>query len=375
MSFKKLSLWYLMLTKRLFCKFSFVILLCCIPIMILVTNYAMSGESGVLTVMLCSEDKDSGAEEIINSLLNEDSVILFKYSDNPQSAIDEVKQHKADAVWCFEDDFSQKITAYATHKSTQPIVKVYEREDSIPLQLSKEKLYGAIYSSFSYEVYKNFVYSELVDVNQLSEKELEAYFNGTKTRDDIVELEKREVASTNKNAGYLLAPLRGIMALLVVLCGLAAAMYYLKDKRAGKFDWMPYSKRIIPAFAQCLAAVVPAGVAVLASIYIGGIARGVTSEFISMLLFVTAVSGFCLVMCIIFKSSGKLAASIPAMIVIMLAFSPVFFNLNMLKPLSLMLPTYHYLMAVYSGAYTEFLIYIVCVYGFALLLNRILNRK
>lgn len=375
MSFKKLSLWYLMLTKRLFCKFSFVILLCCIPIMILVTNYAMSGESGVLTVMLCSEDKDSGAEEIINSLLNEDSVILFKYSDNPQSAIDEVKQHKADAVWCFEDDFSQKITAYATHKSTQPIVKVYEREDSIPLQLSKEKLYGAIYSSFSYEVYKNFVYSELVDVNQLSEKELEAYFNGTKTRDDIVELEKREVASTNKNAGYLLAPLRGIMALLVVLCGLAAAMYYLKDKREGKFDWMPYSKRIIPAFAQCLAAVVPAGVAVLASIYIGGIARDVISEFISMLLFVTAVSGFCLVMCIIFKSSGKLAASIPAMIVIMLAFSPVFFNLNMLKPLSLMLPTYHYLMAVYSGAYTEFLIYIVCVYGFALLLNRILNRK
>lgn len=375
MSFKKLSLWYLMLTKRLFCKFSFVILLCCIPIMILVTNYAMSGESGVLTVMLCSEDKDSGAEEIINSLLNEDSVILFKYSDNPQSAIDEVKQHKADAVWCFEDDFSQKITAYATHKSTQPIVKVYEREDSIPLQLSKEKLYGAIYSSFSYEVYKNFVYSELVDVNQLSEKELEAYFNGTKTRDDIVELEKREVASINKNAGYLLAPLRGIMALLVVLCGLAAAMYYLKDKREGKFDWMPYSKRIIPAFAQCLAAVVPAGVAVLASIYIGGIARDVISEFISMLLFVTAVSGFCLVMCIIFKSSGKLAASIPAMIVIMLAFSPVFFNLNMLKPLSLMLPTYHYLMAVYSGAYTEFLIYIVCVYGFALLLNRILNRK
>ena len=88
MSFKKLSLWYLMLTKRLFCKFSFVILLCCIPIMFLVTNYAMSGESGVLTVMLCSEDKDSGAEEIINSLLNEDSVILFKYSDNPQSAID-----------------------------------------------------------------------------------------------------------------------------------------------------------------------------------------------------------------------------------------------------------------------------------------------
>lgn len=375
MSFKKLFLWYLMLTKRLFCKFSFVILLCCIPIMILVTNYAMSGESGVLTVMLCSEDKDSGAEEIINSLLNEDSVILFKYSDNPQSAIDEVKLHKADAVWCFEDDFSQKITAYATHKSTQPIVKVYEREDSIPLQLSKEKLYGAIYSSFSYEVYKNFVYSELVDVNQLSEKELEAYFNGTKTRDDIVELEKREVASTNKNAGYLLAPLRGIMALLVVLCGLAAAMYYLKDKREGKFDWMPYSKRIIPAFAQCIAAVVPAGVAVLASIYIGGIARDVTSEFISMLLFVTAVSGFCLVMCIIFKSSGKLAASIPAMIVIMLAFSPVFFNLNMLKPLSLMLPTYHYLMAVYSGAYTEFLIYIVCVYGFALLLNRILNRK
>ncbi len=375
MKIKKLFLWYCMLTKRLFCKFSFVILLCCIPLMILVTNYAMSGKSGVLTVILCSEDNGTEAEVIIKSLLEEDSVILFKHIENPEDAINEVKQHRADAVWCFEDNFKEKTTAYATGKSIEPLVTVYQREDSIPLQLSREKLYGAIYGDFSYEVYKNFVYSELVDVNQLSEEELEKYFYGTTRRGDIVELEKTDGDTVSKNTGYLLAPLRGIMALMVVLCGLAASMYFLKDKNNGKFDWMSSRRRAIPAFAQCLAAVVPASVAVLISIFIGGISVGIMSEVIAMLLLIISVSGFCLLMSTLYKSSGKLAASIPAMIIVMLAFSPIFFDFNILKPLSFMLPTYHYLNFVYSGEYIDFIIYIIGVYLLSFGTNRILNRR
>ena len=236
MNVKKLFLWYVMLTKRLFRKFSFLILLCCIPLLIFASNYAMSGESGVMTIILCSEDDSAEVDKIINSLLNEDSVIRFKAIDNLESALSEVKNHKADAVWCFTDDFEEKMEQYAKHESSRPLITVYEREDNIPLQLSHEKLYGAIYSNFSYEVYENFVYTQLVDKNTVSEEEVSEYFYGTKERDDIIKLEKTDDEVKN-NTMYLLTPLRGIMSIMVVLCGLAAAMYFLKDKREGKYNY------------------------------------------------------------------------------------------------------------------------------------------
>lgn len=376
MSMKKFLLWYCMLTKRLFKKFSFIILLCCIPIMVLVTSSAMNGESGVLTILLCSEDENSGADEIIDSLLEKDSIILFKKSTNIESALNQVKQHKADAVWCFEDDFDEKVEKFATHESMNPLVTVYEREDSIPLQLSKEKLYGAIYSKFSYMVYKNFVYTKLVDESRLPEYELADYFNQTQRRDDIVELENAENEKNDTGTDYLMAPMRGILALLVILCGLAAAMYFLKDKRDGKFDWMPSAKRVIPAFAQCLSAIVPASVAVLIAVAFTGISVGIINELVSMLLFIVATTGFCLFMCMVFRSSGNLGAAIPALLIAMLVLSPVFFNLPVLKPLSMLLPTYYYLNCVYNMNYClSFIAYIFCVYGLNFFINHIFKRN
>ena len=225
MNVKKLFLWYYMLTKRLFRKWSYLVLLCCIPIMMLVSNYAMSGESGVMTIILCCEDDSAEAQKIVGNLLDGDSVIRFKVNNNKEQAIDEVKNHRADAMWCFSEDFEQKTEEYAKHESAKPVVTVYEREDNIPLQLSHEKLYGALYSSFSYEVYENFVYTKLVDKNTVLEEEVSEYFDGTKRRDTIVKIEKTD-DEVSKKTLYLLTPLRGIMSIMLVLCGLAAAMYF-----------------------------------------------------------------------------------------------------------------------------------------------------
>lgn len=374
MNVKKLFLWYYMLTKRLFRKWSFLVLLCCIPIMMLVSNYAMSGESGVMTVILYSEDDSAEVQKIINNLTDGDSVIRFKVCNNKEDGIKEVEKHKADALWCFTEDFEQKLEKYAKHESSKPVVTVYEREDNIPLQLSHEKLYGALYSSFSYEVYENFVYTKLVDKNTVSEEEVGKYFDGTKRRDDVVALEKTD-DTVSKNTMYLLTPLRGIMSIMVVLCGLAAAMYFLKDKKEGKYNWMSEQKRIIPAFAQCLAALVPAAVAVLAAVAFTDISVGFVNEIISMLLFVIASAGFCLVMCMLFKNSGNLGAAIPAILIVMLAVSPVFISIDMLKPIGKLMPAYYYLNSIYNASYyLYFVYYIIGVYAVAVVVNLFKRR-
>lgn len=374
MSIKKILLWYCMLTKRLFHKLSFIVLLCCIPIMVLATNAAMTGESGVLTIFLYTEDGNPGADEVIDKLLKSNSVILFKKTNDFDDALNQVKQHEADAVWCFENSFDERMEKYAKHESIEPLVKIYEREETIPLQLSKEKLYGAIYNKFSYNVYENFVYTRLLDESQISEEELEMYYERSEGGSEVVEFENMN--KSGESASYLMTPLRGILSLLIILCGLAAAMYFLKDKNDGKFDWLPAEKRIVPAFAQCLSAIVPAAVAVVVAIVFTDISVGIFREIVSMLLFMVASTGFCLLMSLVFRSSGKLGAAVPAILIVMLAVSPIFLNLQMLKPVSILTPSYYYLKSVYNtGFYLYFIAYIICVYGVAMGFNFLFKNK
>ena len=377
MNIKKFFLWYFMLTKRIFHKFSFIILLCSIPLMVLATDAAMSEESGVVKILLYSEEGNSGAEEIINSLLADDSVILFQRCGSMEYALNEAEQQRADAVWCFADDFEEKTEKFASGKSREYLVYVYEREESVFLQLSREKLYSAIYNKFSYMVYKSFVYTELVDVNRVSEERVKSYYDSMGQGSDVIELESVDTQRQTGENSYLTAPLRGILSVLIMLCGFAAAMYFLKDRANGKFDWMSAEERIVPAFVQCLAAIIPAAAVVFVTVCFTDAYVGFIDELISMLLFVLSSSGFCLLMCTVFRSFGKLGAVTPPLVIAMMVLSPVFFDLSALRMLSLVMPTYYYLNSVYNAEYHFYsVIYIICLYIIILILNSGLkNRK
>ena len=139
---------------------------------------------------------------------------------------------------------------------------------------------------------------------------------------------------------------------------------------------MSERKKIIPAFAHCLAALVPGAIAVLLAIGFTHISVGFARELLSMLLFVIASSGFCLVMCMLFKNPGNLGAAIPAILVVMLAVSPVFITIDMLKPVGMLFPTYYYLNSVYNSGYClYFVYYIIGVYAVAAAINSLLNRR
>ena len=60
--FRKCFMWFCMLTKRLFHQWSFLLILCMIPLVIPVANIAMNEDSGVFRVALYSEDKGEKAE-------------------------------------------------------------------------------------------------------------------------------------------------------------------------------------------------------------------------------------------------------------------------------------------------------------------------
>ena len=378
MNIKKSLLWFCMLTKRLMHKISFVILICSIPLFVCIANNSMEGESGVLKIILCTPKDNPGAEDVIQYITSKESIILFDTSYSRDDSLNALEQKKADAVWYFAEDFDNHVEMYATGKTTRPFVTVYEREDNVPLKLSREKLFGAVYSKLSYAMFKDFVYEEFVTREQVPEEKVKSYYDDMERGSDLVEIKKmsfgKKEDKTTRN--FLTSPLRGMLSVLIMLCGFAAAMYFIKDKEDGRFDWMVPYKRIVPAFAQCLSATVISAVAVMGAIFVSGINTTLWAEVLSMTLFVVSATGFCLVLCIIFSSSGKLGALIPAFIVLIMVLSPIFFNVQILRPVRLMLPTHYYLYSLYSrDYYMYFVFYIVCVYGVCFLLNFLLRKS
>ena len=196
MNIKKFLLWFYMLSKRLLHKISFVILICSIPLLVYFANTSMQGESGILRISLCTEKGNLGAEDIITNLTEKESVMLFQKTYSLDEAKKSLEMKKVDAIWYFESDFNQKVEDYATGKNTKPFIRVYEREDNIPLKLSREKLFGSVYGKLSYYMFKDFVYTDLVSYEDVSESKVKEYYEQMDRGSDLVEI--RKIANKEK---------------------------------------------------------------------------------------------------------------------------------------------------------------------------------
>lgn len=362
---KKFLLWYWFSMKRLLFKPSFVILLCLVPVLLPIGKATMTEDSGVLTVALSSENGDTVSEQIISKLMKKDSMIRFKKYET--DAIKAVENGEVEAAWIFKSDIGDRIDKYTSKKSLQPIVEVYVREDNISQKISREVLFEALYSNISQSIYRNYTKSNISP--NVSDGDLEAFYNSKRLR-DIVEIKHLNSETPVAKSNYLTAPLRGFLSLLVLLCTLAAAMYFLDDEKNGKYDWLSLARRAAPALALCLAAATLCSMAVFAALFISGIFAGFVTELVNIFMLAVSASGFALIFCLIFPSSEKLGACIPGILVSGMVLSPIFFNLKILKPLRLLFPTHYYLYSVSDAGYMFwFAVYIVAVYAIAFIIN------
>ena len=362
--------WYAMFTKRLLKKPGFIILLLLIPVLIPLGNTIMTKNSGILKIALYSEDK--GSYDIVSHLGEKDSIILFEEYKEKEKAIHNVQEGNIDAAWIFCSDFEEKINYYASGKSKEPFVEIYESEETIPLKISKEVLYEALYESISYSLYSGYTKKEIIP--EIEENELHKFYNSERLR-DIIEIKRLNPDVEVKKINYLTAPLRGFLSVLVILCALAAAMYFLEDNKSGRYDWLAKNKRIAPAFASCLSASILSSLAVFLAICISGNGNSVSEELLLSLIFAVSSAGFGVLFCIIFSSPLKLGACIPGIIIVTIVLSPIFFNLQILKPLRMMLPTHYYLYSVNDNKYIAYMImYTAIIYALVFIINSLKGK-
>lgn len=371
---KKTFIWAFMMNKRLYKKVSFIVIIALIPLLTLSMTLLSREDSGILKIAVCAENwEDEVASDIVEDLLEAPGVILFKKVSSVDEAKDKVETGQVDATWIFHDELNEKIEDFVKGESGKGFVTVIEREENVSLQLSHEKLYDAVYPYISYYVYNDFVNSQLFPGEVLDEEQIEEIYQEASDGKSLIIYERLDMGAVELGDGeYLVAPLRGLLSLVILLCGIAAVMYYFRDSERGMYDWLPEHRRLIPAFGISFVAVINGAVAVLIALVISGINTLLVKELISMAVYIIAVVMFCLFVGTLCGKSSLIGQITPFVMLLALVLSPIFFLMGNLQWLQMILPTYYYIYGVNDYLYLLYgLIYSLILFFLTIILNRI----
>ena len=342
--------WLQMLSLRLYKKPSFLAILLIIPLCIVGFAIAAEDDSGFLHIILVTKDEeDPMTQSIISELSEDDAIIRFSVSDSANEARDAVLTGKADAAWIFPKDLENKLIEFLESSYFNGgFVEIIERGSSIPLRLSHEKLSSALFRRLSRYYYIDYMRNEVPDFDNVDDETLLRYYDEVKITEELFTVTDID-GNESVNVSYLTSPIRGLLSIVVMLGGMAAAMFCIRDEKTGTFSRIPEKDRIYVNFACILIAVINVCVAAIAAIYVGGLGTSFPKECLAMLLYALCCTVFCLFWKMILRTAKIYGSAIPLFTVVMIAACPVFFDFKALGIVKFLLPPSLYIQSVYNS--------------------------
>lgn len=360
---KRIGLWFYLLQKRLCRKKSFLVILIAIPLLVLALAGTVKEKSGMIRILLCAKENSGPvATEMINRLVTGTSVILYEKEASIDEACKLLEKKEADAVWIFEDSFEEKLKVFSRTGEKQNLVTIKRGEDSVFLQLAEEQLFGVLFPDLAYEIYDSFI-EEKIPWTDMTEEELKADYEATRVKENLVQFvyaNYENAAEDVENFSYLTVPVRGLLALFVMLCGLASSMYFMQDEKKKVFTCVRIKNRYAFALGYHGIAVLDGALAMLLALAFSGTFTDGFREIGLLILYGMLVTAFCNLLRMICRKQEYLGMLIPVLLLLMLAVCPIFFNFKQLPVLQYLLPPFYYLNALHDSRMWLYMIVYLC---------------
>lgn len=379
-SVKRALLWTMLLCKRLYKKPTFLLIMVLVPLVVFGYTAVDTQDSGMVTIALAKDGEDAVANDVISRLQNDTKMIRYITADSRDAAERLVRAGKADAAWVFPHDMTARVKAFVkAPKQNSAFVSVYEREENVMMLFARERLSGAVYRSCVQTLYLNYVDDHLPEMSSVSDEKLLEYYEKTAVGGKMftfADIESTVDVAAVQDVHYLLAPVRGLLAAMVLLAGLATALYYYRDIRNGTFARMRLSRRPFAELGCQAVSVVHVTAVALVSLMIVGLAGAWWKELLLMVLYSICVIAFCMMVRRLCGNAKILAALLPMLIIVVLLVCPVFFDLSELHGVQLLLPPTYYIHAAYNTKYLWYMpLYAAACFAVYWLLGKYLKRE
>ena len=342
----------LLFSKRLFKKPSFIILLLLIPVAVFLMGNVAQQKSGFVRIVLVAENpSDAATAQTIDYLTQSDSLIYFTIADKT-SAMTDLKENQADCVWVFPDDMQSRIEKYVDNPSEfNYVVSVYERTETTISKLSREKLVEAMYELFSKEIYLNHINCNVDALSHLSDEQLLSYYEQMEVEGDIFSFDEVTRQAKEAKSNYLTAPIRGLLSVMVALCGLAVVMYNEKDRENGTFSACTKRVQFFIGSGNIILALTFFCIVCILSLSLAGLFDGIAKELFGILILILCTFSFCTLLNELIPNKALFCATIPVLTIGMIAVCPVFMQFKSVRELSFLLPPTYYLNSFFYGKF------------------------
>lgn len=372
---KRVFLWLWLLTKRLYKKPTFLVMLLLIPLLSFGYQSATKGDSGIVTILLTQEGSDPIADAIIDKLSQGDNLLHFQTCENPEKATLLVQTGKADAAWIFPEDMLAHMDAFLEDPNeSQPFIRVLQQEKNVSLMMSRERLSGELYHHMAQRFYLQYAREQFPELAELTDEALMVYYDGIEMTDTLFvyeNIQQQEITQVH----YLLAPVRGLLGVVITLSGLATAIYYIKDQKRGTFSWIPSRKMPAAELGFQLVSVYHISLVALIALALTGLSESIWLELPVLLLYPVCVAAFCMMLRSLVGSIRGIGSLLPVLIVLMILVCPVFFDLARMLQIQFLLPPTYYINAVYNPLYLAFMAgYTAINFGLYWLFTKVFKR-
>ena len=195
--------WVFFLSKRLYKKWMFILLIALIPLSVGALTFTSTEGKGFVQIGYVN-----GAGELGNAILgNLDSgkgIINFIVYDDAEQAKRDLQADRLDAIWILPDHMEERIAAYVKKPTADhSIVQVIRKEESLKTRLSLEKLSSAMFPFLSRQLFLQSVRNDPdFDVKSLSDAQIYKYFDDYFTDGELFTFSFPDTAAAPKDTCF-----------------------------------------------------------------------------------------------------------------------------------------------------------------------------
>lgn len=377
---RQVGLWMLLLNKRILKQPLFLILIAMVPVLVFGVGRLSQESSSLVTAAVApmSED-DEVSKTLIHTLVaGSSSAVKYFSCKNEEELVQAVTSGQARIGFLLPEDLGALYDAYgsqetknlsagalallgsllgggsASEEMKKNPIQSFAATNDIISKVTREQLFGKMYPALERAVLKTWLKIH-PEVGTMTESQREQFVEDTiaeyEVDYDFFDLEYLDGTPVEDDEidRFIASPMRGLLAVLLTLTGLAAILYLTQDLRRGRFVWIPSHLQSAFCFMYLLIPLFDVAAAVLLAVYVGGSFTRASMEVPALILLILQIAGFSNLLRVLLRKKEFMASSIPILISACLFLTPVFVDLTILEPVQMLLPPYLYLKAIHGN--------------------------
>ncbi len=335
---KRMGMWLLLMTKRLMKKPSFVIILVLLPAILILYRFIIRQDNGTLRACIyVPEAADEYARTVAKGLTESDYAASFYIVKTEDELYSDVIAGRAEVGYVFPKDLGQRIMK----KNWSGAVTMVVSDTSQFAEFVNEFVTVEMFTQMTEDVLVDYLMNR--SGLDFSEEALRGNIRETLKKQDersaVIALHYRDFYTNEEieadevlEENYLTKPIRGTVALFVMLAGFAGLVFWFQDNAEGRFKVMSYEKRPVINYGSLFLPTLLAGTVGIVCILISGLSRNVFAEIGLMLLYCIFITGVCEMLRMLVPSVNAICAVIPIVAIASYLCCPIILDLKKTVP-------------------------------------------